>query len=678
MGEKNGKGQKTKNTKGIQFQIQSKIGLSIIAVMLAVTILVVVMVYNLLIDANHTELQLDSEAVALQVEKYFAPFERMAEQLAVDKDVQKILTTTKAGQRMTNNATYSTVLEKMVGAAGLDTANIQGVFVADIDSSASITSGGTISGEDYDVTTRAWFDCTKTGKTVLTKPYIAASTGKTIISAVAPVFDENGTAVGAAGIDVAINTVVKMMGNYTIGKEGYTMLLTSDGTFVYHPNSSLIDTKIQDMNISSNIANAISSQASQIIGYRVNGEHKYGYIMPIGDTGFIALSCIPNNQYYSSLVRSVIMLIILIVAGEVFILFLLGRLSGKIVRPLVQLNGVATELANGNLDVSLDVRTEDEVGELAVSIDKTVQRLKEYIDYIDEISEVLAAMADGKLAINLKYAYVGEFEKVKDALNHISQSMTEVMTSIVEGANQVSVGSDDLAKAAQGMAENTETQAASIEELLATATTVAEQVKENRDNSEKSAEYTNEVAAVMEESKKQMSQMREAMDKIQESSKQVVGVIKAIEDIASQTNLLSLNASIEAARAGDAGKGFAVVAGEIGGLANESADAVNTTRDLINVSLEEIEKGNAIVNDVMASLDNAVERVRVANGMIQDTAQNADTQMKSIDQIRDGIQDMSQVVQDNSAMAQETSATSEELAAQSVTLNELVQRFDLK
>lgn len=675
MGEKNGKGQKTKNTKGIQFQIQSKIGLSIIAVMLAVTILVVVMVYNLLIDANHTELQLDSEAVALQVEKYFAPFERMAEQLAVDKDVQKILTTTKAGQRMTNNATYSTVLEKMVGAAGLDTANIQGVFVADIDSSASITSGGTISGEDYDVTTRAWFDCTKT---VLTKPYIAASTGKTIISAVAPVFDENGTAVGAAGIDVAINTVVKMMGNYTIGKEGYTMLLTSDGTFVYHPNSSLIDTKIQDMNISSNIANAISSQASQIIGYRVNGEHKYGYIMPIGDTGFIALSCIPNNQYYSSLVRSVIMLIILIVAGEVFILFLLGRLSGKIVRPLVQLNGVATELANGNLDVSLDVRTEDEVGELAVSIDKTVQRLKEYIDYIDEISEVLAAMADGKLAINLKYAYVGEFEKVKDALNHISQSMTEVMTSIVEGANQVSVGSDDLAKAAQGMAENTETQAASIEELLATATTVAEQVKENRDNSEKSAEYTNEVAAVMEESKKQMSQMREAMDKIQESSKQVVGVIKAIEDIASQTNLLSLNASIEAARAGDAGKGFAVAAGEIGGLANESADAVNTTRDLINVSLEEIEKGNAIVNDVMASLDNAVERVRVANGMIQDTAQNADTQMKSIDQIRDGIQDMSQVVQDNSAMAQETSATSEELAAQSVTLNELVQRFDLK
>ncbi len=181
----------------------------------------------------------------------------------------------------------------------------------------------------------------------------------------------------------------------------------------------------------------------------------------------------------------------------------------------------------------------------------------------------------------------------------------------------------------------------------------------------------------MEQSKNQMVQMREAMDKIQESSKQVVGVIKAIEDITSQTTLLSLNASIEAARAGEAGKGFAVVAGEIGGLANESANAVNMTRDLINVSLDEIEKGNAIVNDVMASLDNAVERVRVANGMIQETAQNADAQMTSIDQIRDGIKEMSQVVQDNSAMAEETSATSEELAAQSVTLNDLVQKFEL-
>lgn len=665
------------NNKGIQFQIQSKIGSAIVVVMAVITILVVAVVYNLLIDANNTELQRDSEAVSLQVEKYFAPFERMVEQMALDKDVQTLLSTTGAGQRMTDNEIYSEVLAKMVEVAGLDTENIQGVFLADIDSNASITSAGTISGADYDITTRAWYSCTQTGKTVLTKVYTSASTGKEILSAATPVYDQSGKVVGVAGIDVLTETIMNMMGNYTIGENGYTMLLSDDGTFVYHPNSDMIEKTLEEANITDSVRTAVNNQATQLLTYTVNGDKKHGYIMPIGTTGFIALSCIPNGQYYSSLITAVVMLLAVIIIGIAFIIFLISKLSGRIVRPLVHLNGAAMELANGNFDVSIDVDSQDEVGELAKSIEKTVNRLKEYIDYIDEISEVLADMADGKLAIHLKYAYVGEFQRVKDALNHISASMTEVMTSIVEGASQVSQGSDDLAKAAQGMAENTETQAASVEELLATATTVAEQVKENRDNSEKSAQYTNEVATAMENSKQQMAQMREAMDKIQESSKQVVGVIKAIEDIASQTNLLSLNASIEAARAGEAGRGFAVVAGEIGGLANESADAVNTTRDLIKVSLDEIERGNAIVNDVVASLDEAVEHVRVANGMIQNTAQLADTQMKSIDQIRDGIDDMAQVIQDNSAMAEETSATSEELAAQSVTLNELVQRFEL-
>ena len=618
------------NKKGIKVQIQSKIGLSIIAVMAVIAVLVTVVVYRLLISANSTELQSDSEAVSLQVEKYFTPFERMVEQLAVDEEVQKLLSTTSAGEKMTENDLYSDVLDKMVKVADLDTDNIQGVFVADIDSNASITSAGTISGDDYDVTTRAWYDCVTSEKTVLTKPYISASTGKTILSAATPVYGTDKKVIGVVGIDVVIETITNMMQNYTIGESGYCMLLTTDGTFVYHPNTDLIDTLIQDMNISERV------------------------------------------------VTAVLLLLGVIMIGLVFVLLFIGKLSGKIVSPLIQLNNVAMELANGNLDVTIDVHSEDEVGELAGSIDKTVTRLKEYIDYIDEISEVLGNMADGKLAIDLKYAYIGEFQKVKDALNNISTSMTEVMTGIVEGADQVSVGSDDLAKAAQGMAENTETQAAAVEELLATATTVADQVKENRDKSDQSAAYTNEVANVMEESKSQMTQMRQAMDKIQESSKQVVSVIKAIEDIASQTNLLSLNASIEAARAGEAGKGFAVVAGEIGGLANQSADAVNTTSELINVSLSEIEKGNEIVNAVMTSLEDAVERVRVANGMIQETAQTADAQMKSIDQIRDGIEDISQVVQDNSAMAEETSATSEELAAQSVTLNELVQRFELQ
>ena len=277
----------------------------------------------------------------------------------------------------------------------------------------------------------------------------------------------------------------------------------------------------------------------------------------------------------------------------------------------------------------------------------------------------------------MKYSYAGEFGKVKDALINISESMIDVMQNIHTSAEQVNAGSDDLAKAAQSLAESAEAQAAAIEELLATSTTVAEQVEENKNDAEKSAVHTNEVTVMMEESQNQISHMRDAMNKIQDASNKVVGIIKTIEDIAEQTNLLSLNASIEAARAGEAGRGFAVVAGEIGNLANESARAVNVTRELIGVSLEEIKNGNVLVDDVVKSLEDAVGKVEDVNGMIQKTAENAIMQMQSMNQIRLGVEEMAQGIQDNSAMAEETSATSEELAAQVVTLNELVGKFEL-
>ena len=157
----------------------------------------------------------------------------------------------------------------------------------------------------------------------------------------------------------------------------------------------------------------------------------------------------------------------------------------------------------------------------------------------------------------------------------------------------------------------------------------------------------------------------------------MVGIIQTIEEIASQTNLLSLNASIEAARAGEAGKGFAVVADEIGKLALESSKAASTTKDLIEVSMEEIHKGTAIAASAVDSLKESVNAVNQVNEMIQETAENAAVQAEGMEQLRTGIKEISHGIQDNSAASQETSATSEELASQAERLNQMVQKFKL-
>lgn len=343
----------------------------------------------------------------------------------------------------------------------------------------------------------------------------------------------------------------------------------------------------------------------------------------------------------------------------------------------MELNETAQKLAAGDLDVSLQVSSKNEIGELGKSIGETVNRLKEYIVYLNEASHALDQISVGKLGIELEQDYVGEFQKLKAALLNISSSMNDVMQGISDSSQMVASSANELAQAAQGLAEGSGTQAAAVEELVATSTSVAEQVEVSKEDAKQAADETGNVTNMMEQSQEKMEQMMQAVQKIHETSEQVVGIIQTIEEIADQTNLLSLNASIEAARAGEAGKGFAVVADEIGKLAFESSKAANMTRDLIGVSMEEINKGNALANDVMNSLAEAVEAVENVNAMIRKTAENAVDQAHSMEQIRAGIEEISQGVQDNSAIAQESSATSQELASQAEILNDMVQKFEL-
>lgn len=373
--------------------------------------------------------------------------------------------------------------------------------------------------------------------------------------------------------------------------------------------------------------------------------------------------------------------IVLLIAAVILVLVLSYTMSKaateSIVKPLKVVDDAIHGIARGNLDVHLEYQSKDEFGYLVKNINVFIANLKEIIR--DE-EYLLGKMADGNFNVEskIKEKYLGGFQPVLLSMNGINQKLNIALTHIAGSVSEVSAASEQLATGAQTLASGATDQASTVEELVATVDEVAEKADvsaKQADDASKSAEYAKKQA---EGGNQKMGELIEEMEVINQTSKEIQSIIGDIESIASQTNLLSLNASIEAARAGDAGKGFAVVADEIGKLALQSANSANNTRSLIEKSLHNVESGNVIAKDTGEALAAVMESIKDIVKMAEGVRENCNTQAESIKQVNAGIANISNIAESNSASAQESSATSEELAAHAETLNEQLSQFQFK
>ena len=382
-----------------------------------------------------------------------------------------------------------------------------------------------------------------------------------------------------------------------------------------------------------------------------------------------------GDELYSGARFIMTAVIILLVAAGVLCSVYVVR---SITSPVKEIDQVAKNIAAGNLDEEIRYSSRDELGTLAVNFNSTVSRLRDYVNYIDEISKVLDQVAEGNLVFQLTYDYAGEFAKVKTALTNISDSLNNTMAQISQSSDQVASGSEQVSDGAQALSQGATEQASSVEELAATINEISGNVKANAENAREASRKAAQVKDQAGESSRRMQEMLSAMTDISSSSGEIGKIIKTIEDIAFQTNILALNAAVEAARAGAAGKGFAVVADEVRNLAGKSADASKNTSALIEGSLHAVDRGTRIANETADALNQVVDGVQSVTVTIDNISRASDDQAVSIGQVTQGIDQISSVVQTNSATAEESAAASEELSGQAQILKNLVGQFRLK
>lgn len=367
-----------------------------------------------------------------------------------------------------------------------------------------------------------------------------------------------------------------------------------------------------------------------------------------------------------------------IVVSMIVSIMLGGRISKGIVVPLQALGDRLKTFATGNLsDPFPEIETQDELADMVCEARNMAEKLNLIIG---DAGDLMGEMADGNYAVSSQISeqYTGDFIKLKDSMAKMRDQMNHTLHAIEDASAQVSGGSGNLAEASQSLAEGATEQAGAVEELQATISSLTENILKSADNAQQSYEQAKRYAEEADQSRAEMTAMVEAMDRINETSKKIGNIISEIEDIASQTNLLSLNASIEAARAGEAGRGFAVVADQIRQLAEQSTNSAVDTRQLIEGSMKEIAEGNHAAGRAAGSIEEVVSGVKKIADSSKQLSEISTDQANAMKEAEAGVNQISQVVQSNSATAQEASATSEELSAQAVALDELIGQFKLQ
>lgn len=378
----------------------------------------------------------------------------------------------------------------------------------------------------------------------------------------------------------------------------------------------------------------------------------------------------------SSSARIQLLMVLALVMIGTFQVITMIVIRRRILRPVIAVKDQMGEISQGNLSSEFSWKSDtSEIGMLVASIHETKRELKKYITDIDH---KLSEMAQGNMNLSISNSYRGEFLPIQNALGQILDGLNDALSRIHQTAREVSNESQRMASSAQTLSDGAVQQASSVQELSAGIQDISGQVNRTSEDADMARQSAEETDAQLKVCSQKMDSLSTAMADISESSNQISGIIKTIEDISFQTNILALNASVEAARVGAAGKGFAVVANEVQQLAAKSADSAKDITDLIVNSVRLVQYGTSLSTETMTALLNVVSSSKQSAELVEHIADSARQQAESLRQLTEGMENIAAVVQTNAATAQDSASSAQELNQHAEKLQAAVQHFQLR
>lgn len=372
-------------------------------------------------------------------------------------------------------------------------------------------------------------------------------------------------------------------------------------------------------------------------------------------------------------VNLTVLSLLMVLAVQLFLVFFTSR---AMLKPIRLIKDELLNFSQGNYSSKFNIKENDsDIGQLAASINSTKRLLR---TMTDDLSYVLGQVAEGNVSFYIDHEYVGEFQAIKSAMNTILDGNNQEYIKIRGSADSISEAADEMSQASIKVAQGGQEQSESISQLSDSIAGIYQKINANADNAQSASDYSQKAAVSLERGNKEMESMLEAMREIEATSYEINKIVRTIEDIAFETNILSLNAAVEAASAGDAGKGFGVVADQVRLLAGTVAEAVQNTTELIETAIKAVNKGTEHATETAKAMKEIVEDSQLSNDAIALIATAAEEEKDAVQVISIQVQRIEDVIHTNNTAAQQSAAAAEELAGQASMLRQIMERYQLR